>query len=78
MRLALRHASIRSRRRITLYKMLHTKGCGFVPCFVCGLHVPRDKATLEHIKPLSKGGTDQMSNLAISHYVCNQRRGNRE
>lgn len=65
-------------RRETLYKMLSKKHDGKVPCFVCGGHVPKSIATLEHIKPLSKGGTDEMNNLSISHFACNQRRGNNE
>jgi len=48
---------------------------GSVPCFVCGKHVKIEDATLEHIKPQSKGGTDEMNNLAISHFRCNQKKG---
>ena len=55
--------------------MLAKKNNGLVPCFVCGRHVKEKNATLEHILPTSKGGTDDMENLAISHYQCNQRRG---
>ena len=69
-------ASIRSGRRRTIYRMLKKKHDGTVPCFVCGRHVKEKNATLEHIIPVSKGGTDDMENLAISHYQCNQRRGN--
>lgn len=48
---------------------------GFVPCFVCGREVLRADATLEHIIPLSKGGTDERFNLTISHEDCNKQRG---
>lgn len=68
--------TIMQRRRDTTYRMLAKKNGGIVPCFVCGLHVPKAKATLEHVRPLSKGGTDEMSNLSISHARCNQARGN--
>ena len=68
--------TIMQRRRETVYRMLAKKHAGIVPCFVCGKHVPRPSATLEHVKPLSKGGTDDMSNLSISHAKCNHRRGN--
>jgi 5-methylcytosine-specific restriction endonuclease McrA len=67
---------IRQRRRKTLYKMLRNKNCGRVPCFVCGEHVAMEDVSLEHILPLSLGGTDDMDNLAISHRSCNMRRGN--
>jgi 5-methylcytosine-specific restriction endonuclease McrA len=54
----------------TVARQLH----GQVPCWVCGLHVdPRD-ATLEHIRPLSEGGSSHLENLAISHALCNQQR----
>lgn len=48
-----------------------------VPCYVCGKPVPRDKATLEHIIPLCKGGTNEMRNLSISHWKCNKNKGNK-
>lgn len=69
-------AGIRKGRRETIYKMLAKRHGGHVPCFVCGAHVPEADATLEHIKPLSKGGTDNMDNLSISHSRCNHMRGN--
>jgi len=68
--------TIMQRRRETVYRMLSKQNAGKVPCFVCGEHVPKVKATLEHVRPLSKGGTDEMSNLSISHGKCNQARGN--
>ena len=51
-------------------------------CFVCkdtnfdtkGLFRP----TREHIKPRSKGGSDNRDNIAISHAICNSMRGNKE
>jgi len=67
--------AIRQNRRDTVYKMLAKKHDGSVPCFVCGRHVQARHATLEHILPVSLGGTDDMSNLAISHNMCNLRRG---
>jgi 5-methylcytosine-specific restriction endonuclease McrA len=70
--------TIVQRRRETTYRMIAKKCAGKVPCFVCGEHVPYAGCTLEHIKPKSKGGTDDMSNLAISHFKCNQARGNNE
>jgi len=60
-------------RRKTVYRML-MKRHGFVPCFVCGEHVDASTATAEHIIPLSRGGTDDIDNIAISHRKCNMRR----
>lgn len=66
----------RQGRRETIYRMLLKKNYGRVPCFVCGHHVEKKDATLEHIQPRSKGGMDDMGNLSISHRLCNQARGN--
>ena len=66
----------RTKLRRDAYKMLSRLNSGSVPCYVCGDHVLWRNATLEHIVPLSKGGSDQMPNLGISHYKCNERRGN--
>lgn len=60
-------ATIRQSRRNTLYRITAKRNDGCVACFVCGKHVKPQHATLEHKTPLSKGGTDDMGNLAISH-----------
>jgi 5-methylcytosine-specific restriction endonuclease McrA len=52
----------------TVARQLH----GEVPCWVCKLHVEPQDATLEHIRPLSQGGSSHLDNLAISHAVCNR------
>lgn len=65
----------RQNRRKTIYKMT-MKREGSVPCFVCHEHVELKNMSLEHIVPLSKGGTDEMGNLSISHVECNNKRGN--
>lgn len=70
------HLSMMSNRRETIYKFMIKKHDGMVPCFVCGKHVKEKNATLEHILPKSQGGTDEMDNLTISHYQCNNARGN--
>jgi len=69
-------ASVRKSRRQTLWRMQYKKeGC--VSCFVCGDPILKEEyATLEHIQPVSLGGTDDMDNLALSHRKCNQKRGN--
>ena len=54
----------------TVARQLH----GAVPCWVCGEHVAREDATLEHIKPLAEGGSSHVENLAISHDACNNKR----
>ncbi|MEL6860662.1 MAG: HNH endonuclease [Pseudomonadota bacterium] len=37
----------------------------------------KDRATLDHIWPKSKGGTDAADNLQLAHARCNKVKGNR-
>jgi hypothetical protein len=46
-------------------------------CYVCGELIENfTLATLEHIIPRSKGGSNQQDNLALSHKVCNEIKSN--
>jgi 5-methylcytosine-specific restriction endonuclease McrA len=60
--------------RDKIYKTVARQLHGVVPCWVCGTHVLPAAATLEHIQPLSEGGSSHLENLAISHDVCNNQR----
>jgi 5-methylcytosine-specific restriction endonuclease McrA len=60
--------------RDKIYKTVSRQLHGVVPCWVCGEHVLRESATLEHIQPLSEGGSSHLDNLAISHDQCNHQR----
>lgn len=40
-------------------------------CLLCGLPLLRRQATVEHVVPLARGGTDAAGNLAASHAACN-------
>lgn len=44
-----------------------------VPDYVQGPLCP----TLDHLIPVSLGGSDALANLALAHWWCNNRRGNR-
>jgi 5-methylcytosine-specific restriction endonuclease McrA len=61
--------------RIKIYRTVARQLHGVVPCWVCGLPVSVEDASLEHIVPRSLGGNGHLENLAISHALCNQRRG---
>jgi len=73
----IRRSKLRKNRRNKIYECL-VESQGKVPCYVCGEHVSRKQASLEHITPLSRGGTDDWDNLAISHRRCNSMRGDNE
>lgn len=51
------------------------KGRRMVPCEYCGAPLTRDKATLDHVKPLSAGGYDRLRNCVLACLACNQRKG---
>ena len=60
--------------RDKIYKTVARQLHGVVPCWMCGEHVLPTDATLEHIQPLSEGGSSHVENLAISHGRCNNQR----
>lgn len=62
-------------RRI-VYDNIRDANGGQVACFVCGVHVEWRIATLEHVIPRDRGGTDEESNLSISHCKCNNLKAN--
>jgi hypothetical protein len=70
--------------RAYLHRRLKQDGC--LTCAYCsktnlviedeGMSVPKNIiATLDHIVPLSKGGTNIETNLAIACYRCNTKKG---
>lgn len=53
-------------------------------CGICGTPVDKNarypdsgQATLDHIVPVTRGGTNDPSNLRLAHMDCNRSRGNR-
>lgn len=44
-------------------------------CGICGKPVETGDATLDHIVPISLGGSDEPSNVRLAHSLCNSRRG---
>lgn len=60
----------------------YERGVWVGPCLFCGGRLaldPRtgDGATLEHIRPRTDGGTDDLGNLALAHGRCNNEKGRR-
>lgn len=46
-------------------------------CGLCGGEVEPDDLHLDHIQPYSKGGSNEPSNLQVTHSACNIRKGAR-
>jgi len=53
-------------------------------CYLCAeaidMNLPRTSrfgATVDHILPLSKGGSDEFDNLQLAHWICNDRKSDK-
>lgn len=44
-------------------------------CFYCMKGVTLPEATVDHVVPKAKGGTDAVTNLVVSCESCNRRKG---
>jgi 5-methylcytosine-specific restriction endonuclease McrA len=64
--------------KITIaYLVQRDKGrCGICRKPVRAKQGPR-RASLDHIIPLSRGGTHTLANVQLAHYVCNLSKNNR-
>ena len=63
---------------ITQHKRLAIYMRDGLACCYCGSGVTEDtKLTLDHIKPYSKGGSNEAQNLVTCCHKCNSSRGNR-
>lgn len=45
-------------------------------CWICGRRLTMITATLDHVIPRSKGGTNALRNLRLACSPCNSERGN--
>ena len=46
-------------------------------CHICGKHVKRNAASMDHLKPISLGGVHAPWNVSLAHLKCNLKRNNR-
>lgn len=44
-------------------------------CAICGGQVTRENWSIDHVIPLSKGGSHTYANVVLAHALCNARRG---
>jgi len=45
-------------------------------CSLCNKHVKRGEASIDHITPISCGGTHTWDNIQLAHIICNCAKGN--
>lgn len=45
-------------------------------CFYCGLEMPKDDMTREHLVAVNQGGPNRLENMVLSHKKCNLMAGN--
>lgn len=64
------------RRQFTDYekKTIYAKSNG--KCAICGKPVMYKKMTIDHIVPISQGGTNDFSNLQLACHSCNRLKNN--
>lgn len=65
---------VRKRYSEDTRKLIYLNASG--RCELCGREILLDDMTIDHIKPLSMGGADDVSNLAATCFQCNQFKGN--
>jgi 5-methylcytosine-specific restriction endonuclease McrA len=50
---------------------------GWVLCPLCKMPVALMEGSMDHILPRALGGTDRLPNLQITHWHCNQKKGDK-
>lgn len=71
----------RRRRRVAQQAIRKTKSAiiardGFL-CGLCRTPVDPQDLSIDHIIPITRGGTDHGESLQVAHRLCNARKGNR-
>jgi hypothetical protein len=68
------HVEQKTSKALTkLRKMLYLQGGN---CFFCGMPLPEEHASIEHLHPKSRGGTSTEDNEVVCHKTLNHTFGN--
>lgn len=69
---------IRKKDGIHLYNIIRYKK---LTCEICKKPINKRnkklKSSIDHIIPISKGGTEDFKNLRVAHRICNNKKGNK-
>lgn len=60
---------------ITTRELVFERDGGF--CYYCGRKISAYRTSIDHMLPVSRGGTDQPDNLALACPTCNRAKGAR-
>lgn len=63
----------RTRTSQTTRDLVYEQGNGI--CALCGRPISKERFTIDHILPLNRGGSNDLSNLQISCEFCNKLKG---
>lgn len=72
----LRHSRSRKYFVRTRYAEMVSKQ-PLVCCPLCGMPMHITEVSIDHIVPISKGGTNDRSNLQLTHVWCNLEKGDK-
>lgn len=61
-------------RRNVIKERLHTQQGGL--CHLCRQQLKLEDAELDHVIPVSLGGSDEAENIKLAHRFCNRSRRN--
>jgi 5-methylcytosine-specific restriction endonuclease McrA len=67
------HKTYKKNEQLRQVKILYLNQSPY--CIYCGIPLTYDTATLDHIIPKSRRGTDQLANLVLCCNQCNEEKG---
>lgn len=68
------HEKSRRRPMRQWKKVLFKSGCR---CYLCGITLTMETATVDHFIPISKGGNNDVENLRLACFDCNKEKGDK-
>src|SRR5690348_1962423 len=73
---AFRNDNLCSRCQADLRQTERSTYCVSPTCVYCGYDIAQPNFSIDHMTPLSLGGSDSLDNLVPSHIACNSKKKN--